>query len=481
MQPNRIINYLPDKALFIPQLAMSKVMAADGSRIYASSDHMFRGAVFGRDSLEVAEDLMDIKPKLVENILICMAELQGTTTDTIREEEPGKIIHEYRSTKLQGTQLDAASLKIFRELGSIWGGTDQELAYYGSIDATPLFLRVLGIFCSKHGDSILDKSVLQRDGSNITIRQAAEKSAEWILNKLSESGSGQLEWRRTNPHGSLSQGLAYDALVEAARLFTDKSSDYMKRARQLQTDTFNLLWQPDRDYFALGTDYDGANNLRIIKTKSANAAELLDSSIFDTLPEKRREIYITSIVKTITSEDFWTDAGIRSRALCERHLVKIWDYHGSYVTWPKETHDIARGLRRQGLPKLARQLENRLLNLVLRTYDYPEFVYVDERGRVLTGAPKKSRRKHGEIIDIGGVDKPERLQAWTVSAIWSIVAHRRSRRKEHEPRYWESALEAAILSKVKHMDRLINPIRLLRYYPSYPYFAPNLKDKYRPV
>jgi hypothetical protein len=63
-----------------PVLALRTVTSKNGLGVYASSDRLFRGAVFGRDSLEVAEDLMYLRPKLVERILLTLGSLQGETT-----------------------------------------------------------------------------------------------------------------------------------------------------------------------------------------------------------------------------------------------------------------------------------------------------------------------------------------------------------------------------------------------------------------
>src|SRR5205085_2432056 len=132
--------------------------------------------------------------------------------------------------------------------------------------------------------------------------------------------------------------------------------------------------------------------------------------------------YIIAIVKHMMGSNFLTDAGIRSRSLAAAHLVKFWDYHGSFVSWPKETYDIAKGLRRQGFPLLANQLENRLLNVYLKIRKYPEFVYVDGHGRVL--ASSSGPTHHGEFTLIDGPNTPESVQAWTVSAIIAILNSR---------------------------------------------------------
>ncbi|MDB5171058.1 MAG: glycogen debranching enzyme, partial [Candidatus Saccharibacteria bacterium] len=415
----------PKDAQVIPALALRSVTSKSGAGVYASSDTLFKGAVFGRDSLEVAEDLLLIKPRLVRNILLTLGRLQGQEYNTENEEEPGKIIHEYRSTVVDGKPIDDISLSIFRNLSQKWGGDDRTMAYYGSVDATPHFLRTLGMYTNAYGESFLDRKIHQKGDGNVSLREVAQRSSKWLLQKIAVSESGLVEYKRQNPHGIENQvwkdskefyvhedkqranhdapiasievqGLAYDGLMAAAtRFFPDTADTYRNAAHVLRDQTIEHLWQNDRNAFALGLDYDPDGQIRIIRTATANPAALLDTGFFDDLPPKMRQKYVTAIAQDITSGNFLTDAGIRSRSLSEAHLVDHWDYHGSYVSWPKETYDIAKGMRRQGFPKLARQLENRLLNVWLRNRSYPEFVYVDELGRVLAGPP--STHSHGEL------------------------------------------------------------------------------------
>src|ERR1035437_1749113 len=79
-------------------------------------------AIFGRDSLRVALDLLEAYPKLARSTLIRLAELQGVMIDTAREEEPGRIIHEARDPV-----NDSAAAEITKERGWSW-------PYYGSYD-----------------------------------------------------------------------------------------------------------------------------------------------------------------------------------------------------------------------------------------------------------------------------------------------------------------------------------------------------------
>lgn len=496
---NRISHKTP-RPMLPPAMALRRVTSKSGKGVYASTDTLFKGAVFGRDSIEVAEDILLIKPKLVRRIILTLASLQGEVYEDKREEEPGKIIHEYRTAVVDGRRIEGMPRHIFEELSSRWGGNETTMAYYGSVDATPHFIRLLGAYIDLCGDKILGEQIILQSGRTITLQDCVGYALDWIKKKLNESHSGLIEYMRVNPHGIENQvwkdsrefyvhenkqfanhkapissievqGLTYDALIVAGHLNKDKSEHYQKLAKKLRDRTIELLWQEERRYFALGTDYDDKGNLRVIQTMTGNPAALLDTQFFDDLPNEQRQKYISGIVQTIMGPEFLTDGGIRSRALKEASLVPFWDYHGSYTTWPKETYDVAKGLRRQGFPLLARQLENRILNITFKSHQYPEFIYVDAWGRVLTSSP--GAKKHGEVVLVDSAHKPERLQAWTVSAMTAITAHRIRGKfglmKEPKAKHWQKDLQQRILSHIPYVERLINPFALAARYPTYRY------------
>lgn len=501
MKPiKKVFNNLPfiPKPLTPPALALRAVTSKSGKGVYASSDTLFKGAVFGRDSLEVAEDLIVFRPKLVRHILFTLASLQGIHSSDISEEEHGKIVHEYRTAIVDGKPLDSMSRYIFGELSSRWGGNDTEMAYYGSIDATPHFIRVLGLYCQRYGDKLLSLHIRRRDGSSQTLRDSVVLAVDWLMDKLADSSSGLLEYHARNPQGIENQvwkdsrefyvhengelanhtqpiasievqGLAYDALTYASRFLPERTKELHNRALWLRARTIELLWRPQRSYFALGMDHRADGSLRAIETMTANPAALLDTMFFDDLPEDERRLYLQGIARNIMGSDFLTDAGIRSRSLSENQLVKYWDYHGSFTSWPKETYDIAKGLRRQGFPKLADELENRLLNVVRKSRCYPEFVYVDYRGRVLAGPP--AANDHGGISLVDSTNKPETIQAWTVSAVLAITNSRLAvlgKRRVHQSA-WQKELEQEILAHIPHVPTLRGPKALAARYPDYPY------------
>ncbi len=481
-----------------PTRAFRTVVSKTGKGVFASSDRLFKGAVFGRDSLEVAEDIMEIRPKLVRDILRTLAGLQGLHSSDINEEERGKIVHEYRTNIVDGRAIEGISKLIFDELGARWGGNDREMAYYGSIDATPHFVKVLCTYAKRYGKNILKDRVEQRDKQKVSLLAVMTSSVDWLMDKLAFSSTGLLEYHRRNPLGIENQvwkdskefyvhenkeivnfgapiasievqGLAYDALMLAAEFLPERADELINRAHKLRDRTIELFWQPHRDYFALGADHSKEGTLRIIETMAANPAALLDSMFFDFLEEKKRQKYISGIVVNIMGQDFLTDAGIRSRALRESRLIDFWDYHGSFTSWPKETYDIAKGLKRQGFPKLAAELENRLVNLVRKSRSYPEFVYIDGRGRVLTSG---TSNHHSEFTLVDSTNKPESIQAWTVSAILAIVGRQLPglvQPKRIKQADWQKHLERQIIAHMPRVSRLWRSRELKARYPDYPY------------
>lgn len=487
------------KLLLPPVLALRKVVSRSGLGVYASSDTLFRGAVFGRDSLVVAEDLMTLRPNLSKRVLLALANFQGLAHHSANEEEPGKILHEYRTRVVDGKALKGKSLEIFKDLGRRWGGDSESLIYYGSVDSTPLFIRTLCDYCNLYGSRTLSQKIVRRDGRVVTMLDVMLDAISWLEDKLNHSKSGLLEYHAHNHQGIKNQawkdsnefyihengryvnhsrpvasievqGLVYDALIGAAEYLPRRRANELKhKAQKLRDRTIELLWQPKKKFFALGTDYDQRGRLRVIKTTTANPASLLNSSFFGELSQSEKENYIADIVRNIMGTDFLTDAGIRSRALSEANLIPFWDYHGSYVSWPKETFDVAKGLRRQGFPELANQLENRLLNVVRKSRGYPEFLYVDARGRVLGSSSRAHRHTHALLVRSTNI--PESVQAWTVSAVFAIIADRRPglRLGKYKQESWQEDLEKEVLTHIPKVASFKTSHSLSARYPDYPY------------
>src|SRR4029079_13039772 len=158
-------------ALSVPGL--DDLLAADGWP-YASApptDPDAPGrfhALFGRDSLITALQVLPARPDVARATLRALAVLQGTRTDPVWDEEPGKIVHEVRGGPPAGTT---------RFLGLEWPADG--LRYYGTADATPWFLYVL----AATGDRALAGE----------LRPVWERAGAWLLGAL-DRGDGLLRW-----------------------------------------------------------------------------------------------------------------------------------------------------------------------------------------------------------------------------------------------------------------------------------------------
>jgi glycogen debranching enzyme len=449
--------------------ALESVLSPTGFP-YASNGILFKDGQFGRDALETAEDLLEMRPDVARAVILRLAELQGTRTNVTIGEEPGKIHHEYRALVMDGRPVAAESVRIFHALAREWhlAGSDAglraltELVNYFTVDATPLYVRLVERYCRRHGDGFLKARYVPRhagSGEATTIRDSVRAAGEWVARKIEESDIGLLEWWRKTPwehrfqawkdgatsylheDGSFAnydgpiasievQGLAYDALLAAGALFPDDplSRRYAGLASALRDATLARLWMPEHEYFAMALDRDPHSGaVRQVRLLTSNGASVLDSGLFDRLAPEERDRYVEPVVRRVFGHEFLTPAGVRCTSLRYKDLQDYPSYQSSYTIWHKESYDIAKGLRRQGFPRLAGELEARLLNTV-HLAGAKEFVYVlpDNRvdyGPVASVAP-------AETIELAATNHPENDQAWTVAAAlackWRIG--RRSRK-----------------------------------------------------
>src|SRR5680860_601641 len=144
---------------------LDSLRAPEGHGIFASRGTSFEYAVFGRDSIEAAEDLLTVDPALSKDVLLTMARLQGNEVNNITEEEIGRIHHEYRIRRLGDFAITKSSAAVLERLSPKWGGTKDKLLYYGSIDATPLFVRLSGNYIKKYGSGILNENIKDDSGN----------------------------------------------------------------------------------------------------------------------------------------------------------------------------------------------------------------------------------------------------------------------------------------------------------------------------
>lgn len=428
------------------------VRAPGGWGVFASVGPNFQHTVFGRDSIEVAEDVYEYDQQLAHDVIITLGRLQGTQFSIQNEEEPGKILHEYRTTNFAGQVVPEHTLGLMRKLMEERGETPAEtMLHYDTFDATPLYIRLVQKYTDRYGDGILSEAFTNKDGDERTVWDSVVAATDWLVGKLQQRDDRLLAYRRmngggpdTNMRGSIEnqiwkdsrtshlfsdgtlpnfnhdvvsielQGYTYDALLYAARLFPALSDKFMQLAGQVQKSTLGL-WMPEEQYFAQGiaTHYTGEE--RLLDTLTSDGALILDSKLLADLPETSRDMFVNGIEKMIMGPEFATRAGIRCRALRHANLLPFVDYHGSLAVWAKETKDIAAGLGNYG--RIAGDIA--LRQTILRSFqtagNFYELFYADTDGTVyydpLEGVARFSSPTAGEPLPV-----PEPGQAWSISA-----------------------------------------------------------------
>src|SRR5438270_3770612 len=146
----------PSRCTVVSALADLARLRGKGHGLYGSGDRLFSNAIFGRDSVTAGETLLHLRPEVARDIILTLARLQGTVDAPVgphsNEEERGKIHHEHRTLYVDGRRIPPDSERLLRELAGKWGGDETSLTYYGSADATPLFVRLVARYCATHGE-----------------------------------------------------------------------------------------------------------------------------------------------------------------------------------------------------------------------------------------------------------------------------------------------------------------------------------------
>ncbi|PZS04717.1 MAG: hypothetical protein DLM70_07585 [Chloroflexi bacterium] len=386
---------------------------------------------------------------------------------------------------MYGRPIAQESADILRWLAKYWRPNDSdedllaftELTNYSTVDATPLYVRLVARVCAHYGAGILDDVYQPLRSPSLdrssTIRDSVRAAVQWIASKLEDSDLGMLEWHRMNPRGHRFQawkdgatsyihddgtyanytspmasievqGLAFDALTAAPHLLANASAQDSKRwsklAAALQRNTLDRFWMPDRRYFAMALDRSPkTGDVRQIRTLTSNPGALCDSGIFDGLEDEHQRAYLEPVVERLYSPEFLTPAGIRCTSIRHKDLLDYCGYQSSYTVWHKETYDIAKGLRRQGFPLLAGDLKHRMLNAVNVTGSLTEFLYAFPDNHVDFEPLNIGSREDQEVYFATNV--PENEQAWTISAVLASKYGRGRRASPVRGQTWQTEVE----------------------------------------
>jgi glycogen debranching enzyme len=304
-------------------------------------------APFGRDSLLTAFESLLVTPDLARDAIAFLAEHQGQSYDTFREEAPGKILHEVR----RGEMARAAEVP--------------HTPYFGTADATPLWIVLLSEYFLWTGDEEFVRAYLPH----------AEAALKWIQTDGDPDGDGFIEYMRTSERGLINQGWKDStdgvpfpdgkpceppiALVEVQGYAVDaerRLGDLYRRlgdrsraavlaeaARQRAKRIDQVFWVPSLGSYGLALDREK----RLATTLTSNAGHLLFSGA---VPEARAR----KVARTLLGPAMWTGWGIRTLGTGQGVYNPL-SYHNGTV-WPHDNALIAQGFADYGMNNLSAQV-----------------------------------------------------------------------------------------------------------------------------
>ncbi len=311
-------------------------------------------APFGRDSLLAAHQTLMVNPDLARSTLSVLAAYQGTKVDAERDEEPGKILHELRQGELSRS------------------GSLPSAPSYSTVDATPLWLLLLGTYWRWTADEDFCRSMLpQVDRALTWMDEYGDRDGDGLLEYQSSAARGLRHhgWKDSDgavvhPDGTPVegpvalaevQGYAYLARQRIADLLEalgqrDRAASLRARAAETRKQFNELFWVESEQYFALALDGDK----RPVGTVTSNPAHALYCDVVD--PDKA-----ALMARRLLSPDMFSGWGIRTMSKTMAAYNPMSHHNGS--VWPHDNAIIAAGLKRYGFATSANRVATAMLDV----------------------------------------------------------------------------------------------------------------------
>jgi glycogen debranching enzyme len=309
-------------------------------------------ALFGRDSLLTAYMGLPVDRGLALGTLRTLARHQGEKVDALTEEEPGKILHEVRLGVQSGLSLGGGS------------------TYYGTVDATPLFVVLLGELARWGADPAEVHELMPH----------ADRALQWVDRFGDRDGDGFVEYQRATDRGLQNQGwkdswdgitfadgrvaeapiavcevqgYVYDAFRTRAALAEDmgdaaQARTWSDRAAELKTAFNERFWLPDRDWYALALDRDK----NPVDACASNMGHCLWSGIVDDDKAAR-------VAEQLMSPTMFTGWGVRTLSSAMGAYDPV-SYHNGSV-WPHDNALLVAGLVKYGFVEEAQRITEALI------------------------------------------------------------------------------------------------------------------------
>jgi glycogen debranching enzyme len=312
---------------------------------------------FGRDGIVTALEMLWAAPDVARGVLAFLADTQATRVSDAQDAQPGKILHEMRSGEMAA-------------LGEIPFGI-----YYGSADATPLFVMLAHAYFERTAD----RAFIDRLWPHVLA------ALDWMDTFGDPDGDGFIEYARRSASGLVHQGWkdSYDsvfhadaALAEApialceiqgyafaawegaaklamARGDDRKAGEWRARAARLQSQFEAAFWCPDLGTYALALD----GQKRPCRVRTSNPGHCLFSGIAS--PE-----HAALVAETLMSDAMFAGWGVRTVAAGEARYNPM-SYHNGSI-WPHDNALVAAGLARYGFTAMAARVMTSMFHLSQR-------------------------------------------------------------------------------------------------------------------
>jgi glycogen debranching enzyme len=310
--------------------------------------------LFGRDAIIAASQILILDPTIARETLMVLAQYQGKVDDEWREEQPGKILHELRMGEMARCQ----------EI--------PHTPYYGTVDATPLWLMLYAEYYAWTHDT----DTLERLWEN------AVAAMGWIDRMCADTG--YLTYFRTSARGLVNQGwkdsgdcivdrqgkiaigpitlcevqaYVYAAKIRMSELAKIRQENelairWQQEAQSLKQHFNHDFWIPDRDFLALALDGNGKQ----VDSISSNPGQCLQHGLL--YPEKAK-----SVAERLRAPDMFSGWGIRTLSSQSSAYNPI-GYHTGSV-WPHDNSLITMGLRSVGAVEQALEVAQGILDMTI--------------------------------------------------------------------------------------------------------------------